>query len=443
MLGGAKSERTIQPDPKAKRVRERYRALMAEGADPHEWAFAWRTELNRGGFRASDLIMDEVVDPGRCIGCASCVTICPADVFDYVDEQPIDTRASACVYCVLCVDVCPVLRPTDNDLADILDFRAPAIDDGYGTYSYGFYARSTDPDILARCQDGGMVSALIVHGLETGALGGAVLGDVLPEDRQIGRHKLALDREAVLSCAASRYTYSPNTLALQEAMRRDIKPLAVVGVPCQIDGVRLQQHSSIRLAMADWYRDNITLTFGLFCSESFTHESIRKLGELVDCDPAAIENINIKGKVIVRLDSGEELVTPLRKYRDFARPACLYCLDYAAENADIGAGGIGIDGWTYSLIRTERGHQAFQAALDDGRIETRPLDDEPRGDFLTRKLSVDKKKNRPLPAQMPTLAERQALDWLCPKTFYTKGPGAPPPEDDEAAPATVPTSPPK
>ena len=144
-----------------------------------------------------------------------------------------------------------------------------------------------------------MVSALIVHGLETGTLKGAVLGDVLPEDRQVGHHKLALDREAVLSCAASRYTYSPNTLALQEAMRRDIAPLAVVGVPCQIDGVRLQQHSSIRLAMADWYRDNITLTFGLFCSESFTHESIRKLGELVDCDPAAIENINIKGKVIV------------------------------------------------------------------------------------------------------------------------------------------------
>jgi coenzyme F420 hydrogenase subunit beta len=423
------SERTIERDPQSERVCQRYRALMEEGADPHEWAFAWRTELNRGGFRASDLLMDEVVAPGRCIGCASCITICPADVFDYVDEQAVDTRADACVYCVLCADVCPVLRPPDNDLKNFLDFKAPATDDGYGAYSYGVYSRATDPDIAARCQDGGMVSALIVHGLESGALNGAILGDVLPDDRQIGRHKLALDRDDVLSCAASRYTYSPNTLALQEAMHRDIKPLAVVGVPCQVDGVRLQQHSSIRLAMADWYRENIALTFGLFCSESFTHESIQKFAEIVECDPKEIQNINIKGKVVARLDSGEERVISLKKYRDFARPACLYCLDYAAENCDIGGGGIGIDGWTYSLIRTERGHQAFQAALDDGRIETRPLEDEPRGEMLTKKLSGEKKRNRPLPAQMPTLAERTELGWLCPKTFYLKGPGAPPKED--------------
>jgi hypothetical protein len=27
---------------------------------------------------------------------------------------------------------------------------------------------------------------------------------------------------------------------------------------------------------------------------------------------------------------------------------------------------------------------------------------------------------------MPTLAEREALNWVDPKTFYTTGPGAPP-----------------
>ncbi|MCP5001009.1 MAG: hypothetical protein GY933_20275, partial [Hyphomicrobiales bacterium] len=89
------------------------------------------------------------------------------------------------------------------------------------------------------------------------------------------------------------------------------------------------------------------------------------------------------------------------------------------------AGGIGLDGWTYTLVRTERGHRAFQAALADGWLETRPLDDEPRGEMLMNKLSAQKKINRPLPAQMPTLAERQALNYLDPKTFYTKGPGAP------------------
>lgn len=423
-------------DARTSDVDKRYLSLIEEGADPNEWAFAWRTEINRGGFKAFDFLMKEVVELGKCIGCASCVTICPVDVFDYENEAPIDVRPEACVYCILCAEVCPVLRPTDNDLPEILGFKKPLAAEPhetttYGEYSYGLYARSTDPDILDRCQDGGVVSAMIIQGLENGSLKGAVTGDVYPDNRQIGRQKLATTKDDVLNCAASRYTYAPNTLALQSAMRENIGPIAVVGVPCQVDGVRLQQNSSIRMEMSNWYRDNISLVFGLFCSESFTHESIEKLGEMLEIDHKTINNINIKGKVVVRLDDGEVKTVSLKKYRDFARPACLYCLDYGAENADIGCGGIGLDGWTYTLIRTERGHEAFQAALKAGLLETRPLSDEPRGEFLMDKLSSDKKKNRPLPAQMPTLEERKALDFLCPKTFYLTGPGAPPKEPKE------------
>ncbi len=407
------------------RVNNRYQQLMQEADSPHEWAFAWRTEINRGGFRAVDFLMQTVVDAGKCIGCASCLTICPVDVFDYADEQPIDTRTDACVQCVLCADVCPVLRPTDQDLPQQLNFREPKTQESYGLYSYGQYVRATAGDIQQASQDGGLVSALLIHGLETGTLGGAILGDVVADNRQIGEPRLATDRDSVLACAGSRYTYSPNLIALQQAVRENISPLAVVGVPCQVDGTRLQQYSGIRLELANWYRRNISLVIGLFCSEAFTHESINQLATILEVDPLAIANINIKGKVIVRMDNGDVHGVSLKKYREFARPACLYCLDYGAENADIAAGGIGLDGWTYTLVRTERGHQALQAALADGWLETRPLGDEPRGEMLMNKLSADKKKNRPLPAQMPSLAERQALNYLDPKTFYTKGPGAP------------------
>jgi coenzyme F420 hydrogenase subunit beta len=410
---------------RTERVAERYKRLLRESESPHEWAYAWRREINRGGFRAVDFLMDAIVDQGKCIGCASCVTICPVDVFDYFDEKPLDTRQQACVQCVLCADACPVLRPVDQDLPEFLNYREPAVDEGYGPYSYGVYARAVDQEILGRGQDGGMVSAILIHGMENGTLGGAVLGDVTAENNQIGVHRLAMDRESVLACGGSRYTYSPNTIALQEAVRRNIQPIAVVGVPCQVDGVRLQQNSGISQELPRWYRENVSLVIGLFCSEAFTHESIAKLGEMIDVEPSRIENINIKGKVVIRLDTGEIVTASLKKYRNFARPACLYCLDYGAENADIAAGGIGLDGWTYTLIRTQRGHEAFQAALDDGWLETCPLETEPRGEFLMQKLSADKKKNKPLPAKMPNLAERVALDYLDPKTFFTKGPGAP------------------
>lgn len=413
-------------DSKTLRVGELYRSLRDQGSDPNEWAYAWRRELNRGGFRAVDFLMDEVVESGKCIGCAACVAICPVDVFDYVDEKPQDTRTSACVLCVLCVEACPVLRPVDNDLPTMLHQLSPAAEDqGFGSYGYGVYARSTDPELVANAQDGGLVSALLLHGLEEGDLKGVVLGDVEPDQTQIGRPLLATTREEVLGAAGSRYTYSPNTLALREAMRRGVAPIAVVGVPCQVDGVRLQQNSSISLSTAAWYRDNISLVIGLLCSEAFTHESIEKLGEMIDVAPIRIENINIKGKVVVRLDNGEVRTASLKRYQDFARPACLYCLDYGAENADISAGGIGLDNWTLTLVRTEAGHRALQGAIDAGWVEIQPLETEPRGMFLFERLAANKKKNRPLPAQMPDLAQREALGWLNPKTFYTTGPGAP------------------
>jgi len=419
-----------EQDRTSKEVIDRYRSLLAEDADPNEWAFSWRTELNRGGFPAYELLEEIVIEPGKCVGCAACVSICPVDVFDYADEQPVSARAEACVNCVLCAEVCPVLRPPDNDMTDFIELQEPSIDEGYGPYAYGVYSRSTDAEIQERSQDGGIVSAIILHQMEKGLLKGAILGDVYADNRQVGRHKLARNRDDVLACAASRYTYSPNTLAMQQAMQEDVGPIAVVGVPCQIDGVRLQQNSSIRLQVSQWYRKNITLTFGLFCSESFTNESIKKLGEIIDEDPATIQNINIKGKVLIRLDNKEVKEVSLKKYREFARPACLYCHDYGAENADIGAGGIGLDGWTYTLIRTKRGHEAFQAALADGWLETRPLADDPRGEWLMNKLAADKKKNRPMPAQMPSFEERKAMGSLCPKTFYTTGPGAPPKNEE-------------
>ena len=109
-------------------VKKRYHDMLAEGVDPYEWAYAWRSEINRGGFKAVDFLMDEIVDTGKCVGCAACVTICQTDVFDYVDEKPIDTRKDACVFCELCADVCPVLRPLDKDLQTLL----VAGDQGFG-----------------------------------------------------------------------------------------------------------------------------------------------------------------------------------------------------------------------------------------------------------------------------------------------------------------------
>ena len=407
----------MDPNQLTDEVKGRYHKLLDEGADPNEWAYAWRSEYNRGGFKAVDMLMDEVVTPSKCIGCAACVTICPVDVFDYVDEKPKDTRHDACVYCELCVDVCPVLRPTDQDLHEQIGLMEPVKDEGFGPYAYGVYARATDKAWADSGQDGGVCSALLIHGMRNGTLGGVVAGEEHAENPQMGSSMLQTTEAQILTGARSRYNYQPNTLALVEAMQKNITPLAVVGVPCQVDGVRQQQHSSIRLDVAEWYRENISLVIGLFCSESFTEKGIDWLAEEMEVPKRDIVNINIKGKIEIKLRDGREDTRSLKAFGKYARPACLYCMDYSADNADIGMGGIGIDGWTFTVIRTEAGHKAWQALVADGWVETKEFEEEPKGKDLVARLSIYK-RNRPLPALMPTHLEREEIGNLDPKNFY-------------------------
>ncbi|MCZ6528492.1 MAG: Coenzyme F420 hydrogenase/dehydrogenase, beta subunit C-terminal domain [Candidatus Dadabacteria bacterium] len=412
------SNQEISNDEKlVQSVQKKYHEMLEEGVDPYEWAYAWRSEINRGGFKAVDFLMREIVDTGKCVGCAACVTICPTDVFDYVDENPVDTRNDACVFCELCADVCPVLRPLDKDLQTLLGFKQPVKDEGFGPYNYAVIARAKEKEFLEAGQDGGVTSALLVHALENGSINGAVLGDVLPENPQVGIQKLATTAEEIRACSGSRYTYSPNTVALIEAMQKDVRPLAVVGVPCQVDGVRQQQYSSIRLEVAKWYQQNVVLIIGLFCSESFTHEHISYIAEEINVDPKDIVNVNVKGKVIIELRDGREIIMKLKDFRPFARPACLYCLDYAADHADSGVGGIGLNGWTFVAVRTEAGHKFWQAAVDDDLFEIMPEESEPKAKQLLIRLS-NMKRNKPLPALMPTYQERVELGNTNPKTFY-------------------------
>lgn len=386
-------------DLKVDVVESRYQRLLDTAEDPHDWAFAWRSELNRGGFRAVDFLLDEVIDVGKCLGCAACVTICPTDVFGFSDELPVAERSAACVQCVLCADVCPVLRPPDTELASAVSYREPVTNDGYGPYSYELLVRTTDSELLAQAQDGGVVTSLLTHQLEREQIQGAVLGDVDSENPQLGMQRLARTSSEVAASRGSRYTYSPNTLALREAIEQDVRPIAVVGVPCQITGLRQQQHSGIRTEMNRWYRSNVSLAIGLFCSEAFTHESVTALSEQFEVPVSEIENINIKGKVVVRLKGGETKELSLKQFRQYARPACHFCLDYAADYSDLAVGGMGLDGWSYTVVRTQTGHEALQAAIDDGWLETAPIEESPKSKPLLMKLA-QAKASRTLPALM-------------------------------------------
>ncbi|MBO1000677.1 4Fe-4S binding protein [Bacillus sp. SD075] len=53
--------------------------------------------------------MIELISEDRCIGCGICVSVCPTDVFEQVeDETPVISRKSDCQTCFMCEAYCPV-----------------------------------------------------------------------------------------------------------------------------------------------------------------------------------------------------------------------------------------------------------------------------------------------------------------------------------------------
>lgn len=53
--------------------------------------------------------MIEIVSQSRCTACNICVRVCPANVFDIVqDEAPVIARQDDCQTCFLCEIYCPV-----------------------------------------------------------------------------------------------------------------------------------------------------------------------------------------------------------------------------------------------------------------------------------------------------------------------------------------------
>lgn len=383
------SEESVEP------IAKKFYDQLSNQTD-NTWFHGWYQFATHEPFQAVDFLMNEIVHKERCIGCAACVQVCPVNVFDYVNDKPEDTRHDGCVFCGLCAAVCPPAHLGSSELAKFV-IRGPEVkDEGFGKFQMAVLARSKQDHILSRAQDGGISSAIVIEALESGMIDGVILGDTVPGEPLKPIPKLATTKEEILHCAGSRYTYSPNTTALREAFDKNLK-VAVVGVPCQINGLRyIQFGPSEGFDFTSWFRKNVVFSVGLFCSEVFTYDGLVDLSKRINISLGDIKNINVKGKIVSKTKDGGTVVSSLKDMRKYMRPACHYCWDYSAELADISLGGIGQDGWTFTVARTALGKSLYDKLLEKKLIEVKPLEDQEslKAKELLIKLS-SQKRNRP------------------------------------------------
>jgi coenzyme F420 hydrogenase subunit beta len=332
----------------------------------------------------------DVVSAHRCVGCATCVVVCPFKCLEYVEGQP--TLVKKCESCGICPSACPEYDWSWSKAEEFVFGRRRKEDEEFGVYRRLALAQATDKRILEKGQDGGAVTALLIYALRNSVIDGATVSGVAEGKPLYPVPRLATTPEQILENAGTRYTYSPNLLAFQEGVKQGKKSMAFVGTPCQIHAVR-----KIQVLPLKKYSNPLQFTVGLMCTESFTYEGLfeehlkRKMG----LDLSDIAKMNIKGKILVRLKSGEEKNIPLAEAKQYTRSSCSLCNDFSAELADISAGGLGLSGWTFVILRTERGEQIFNGAVEAGMLKTREASQEPFANTLLTKLSRRKRQNSP------------------------------------------------
>jgi coenzyme F420 hydrogenase subunit beta len=338
------------------------------------------------GFEKS--LASDVVIPERCVGCGACVVVCPFGCLEYAEEKP--RLVKECKLCGLCAKVCPRYKWSFAEAEKYVFGRERKPEEDFGVYRRIVVAQATSDSVLKVRQDGGVATALLLFALEKGLIDGAIVSGSDPAKPFYPVPKLATTADDILAGAGTKYFCSPNLLPLTDVLAQKKTNVALVGTPCKIHAVRSLQMAGMKKPTAP-----LKFLIGLMCSECFTYEGLMEnhIHGKLGISLADIRKMNIKGKMLINTDAGITPI-PLADVKQYARKSCSICNDFSSELADISVGGLGLDGWTFTIIRTEKGEGLFSKAEEAGYVTTKPLEEGSFAMSLLTKLSKKKREGR-------------------------------------------------
>lgn len=331
---------------------------------------------------------------GLCHRCGGCVGICPVNTLA-LDADGFPMQIGECISCSLCTDICSGATVNFSSLGSWLYGPGYTRSNPLGEIRQVYIGHSTDEVIRWAGASGGVVTRLLTHLLESGAVQGAIVAGPHPDDPALGQGHTAYTAQELLASAQSRYTTTPMLCAL-EAIRDDKENnYAVVALPCQVHTLRkLQMHS-------DAWRKRIGYIIGLYCHYRLPHEATRELAALqapVGCGLASIKYRKKdpeawpKNTAEMTFTDGSKWCSPYDHAQTvsllahcYPRDRCLLCVDALAEFGDLSIGDPWIRDvngeWKYDdpggrsvvIVRTATGEKLFNEAVQSGALQAESI----------------------------------------------------------------------
>jgi coenzyme F420 hydrogenase subunit beta len=302
-------------------------------------------------------------------------------VFDGKQEIPI--LAGECNECGLCLDVCPGKDIPIPNLEQHIFGRVRNEQEIYlGVWQRLNIGQACDAQIRKNGSGGGLVTALLCHAFERKEIDGAVVTIMDPDTPWLAKPKLADSARSIFNAAQSKYMVVPVNKILDQIIERNLRRVAVVGLPCHIHGLRKM---SLHPALEN-LSNRIAMMIGIFCGANFSGRVIEHfITEVFGVDLDQIDSFQFRGgidnrEIILATKDNRQIKTEhanrIYLLAGHKKERCLMCADLYNDLADISVG----DVFTYEshravsnvssiIVRTEKGEKLLASSESANKIK--------------------------------------------------------------------------
>lgn len=318
-------------------------------------------------------LQNRIISNNLCSGCGTCAGVCMRECIHFdVESHTPKFDSESCVNCGLCYSSCPGKGFQFQKLKE----NAVHWDDRIGPYVSFVTCHATDSLLRKNGASGGTVSAIFQYVLEK-----QLVQKILCVRKNGEKYEAFLtdDVVALSQTQGSKYIPVPLNAALKKIIKNEYT-VAVVGTPCELQGIRLASEKLHKLQTLIKYK------IGIFCGFAQPKQCLLAFRKYMNTEGDAWQFDGWRcgeypGYVrFTNAASGEQRQLLIYEALNLAVPfysmeKCFMCPDGTNMCADFAFGDIHSRGndENSGIIRTKNGADLLDAMCSDGILESTEL----------------------------------------------------------------------